>query len=66
MYIIAQCPHCGSRWRLDASAVDRRIRCRRCHALLKVPDLTEVPDAAKVISQARSDVYVDDTGKLFG
>jgi hypothetical protein len=66
MHIIARCPHCGYRWWLDASAADRRIRCRKCSALLKVPDLTEVPDATKVISQAKSDVYVDDTGKTYG
>ena len=66
MHIIARCPRCGYRWWLGGSAVDRRFRCRKCSMLLKVPDLTEVPDAAGVIEQARSDVYVDDTGKLFG
>jgi tRNA(Ile2) C34 agmatinyltransferase TiaS len=66
MNIIAKCPHCGYRWWLDAAAADRRIRCRKCRTLLKVPDLTEIPDAADIISQARSDVYVDDAGKTYG
>ncbi len=66
MNIIAKCPYCGSRWWLQAAAADRRVRCRKCRTLLRVPDLTEVPDATDIISQARSDVYVDDTGKLFG
>ncbi len=66
MHIIAQCPRCGRRWWLDAVAADRRIRCRKCFTLLKVPDLTEIPDAAEIISQARSEVYVDDTGRIYG
>jgi hypothetical protein len=66
MHIIAKCPRCGYRWWLDGSAADRRIRCRKCRALLKVPDLKEVSDAANVITDARSEVYVDDAGKLFG
>ncbi len=47
MHIIAQCPRCGYRWWLDAAAADRRLRCRKCFVLLKVPDLTEVADAAE-------------------
>jgi tRNA(Ile2) C34 agmatinyltransferase TiaS len=66
MHIIAKCPRCGYRWWLDAAAADRRVRCRKCHTLLKVPDVTEVPDAVRAINQAQSDIYVDDTGKLFG
>ena len=66
MHIIAQCPRCGYRWWLDAAAADRRMRCRKCFKLLKVPDLTEVPAAADIISQAKSHVYVDGTGKTYG
>jgi len=66
MHIIAQCPRCGYRWRLDALAADRRIRCRKCQRLLKVPDLTEVPAATEIIRQAKSKIYVDDTGKTYG
>ncbi len=66
MHIIAQCPRCGYRWWLDAMAADRRIRCRKCRHLLKVPDLTEVPAATKIIRQTKSQIYVDGTGKTYG
>ena len=66
MHIIAKCPRCGYRWWLDAAAADRRLRCRKCSMLLKVPDLAEVPRAADIISQAASDLYVDDTGRTYG
>ncbi len=66
MHIIARCPRCGYRWWLNAAAADRRLRCRKCFTLLKVPHLTEVPDAIDVIHQARSELYVDDTGRTFG
>jgi hypothetical protein len=66
MHIIVQCPRCGYHWRLEAAAADRRVRCRKCLLLLKVPDLTEVPNAADVINQAKSELYVDDSGKVFG
>ncbi len=66
MHIIAQCPRCGYRWWLDAAAADRRLRCHKCFMLLKVPNLTEVPDAADVISHAQGELYVDDTGRTYG
>ena len=66
MHIIVRCPRCGYRWWLDDSAADRRIRCRKCFTLLKVPHLAEVPDAAGVIARAQCELYVDDAGKLFG
>ena len=66
MHIIAQCPRCGYRLWLDAAAADRRLRCRKCFMLLKVPDLTELASAADVLSQAKSGIYVDDAGRVFG
>ena len=66
MHIIARCPRCGYRWYLNGAAADRRLRCRKCFRMLKVPDLAEVPAALNVISQARSDVYVDETGGTYG
>ena len=64
--IIVQCPRCGYRWWLNAAAADRRARCRKYFLLLKVPHLGELADAADVISQARSRLYVDDTGRTYG
>jgi tRNA(Ile2) C34 agmatinyltransferase TiaS len=66
MHIIAKCPRCGYHWWLDGSAADRRLRCRKCFRLLKVPDLTEVPEAAAIVNQAKGELYVDDAGKTYG
>ena len=66
MQIIIQCPHCGYRWWLAADAADRRVRCCKCAALLKVPDLTEVPNATRIITRAASELYVDDAGRTYG
>jgi len=66
MKIISQCPLCGYTWLLDESAADRRIRCLNCLRLFKVPKLEEVPEAEKVIKNAKGTVYVDEAGKTFG
>jgi len=51
---------------LDSSAADRRINCRKCGKLFKVPKLDEVPKATNVIKQAKGTIYVDETGKTYG
>ena len=66
MQIIAQCPRCGSVWLLDSSAADRRIKCRKCGKLFKIPKLDEVPKAAKVIRNAKGTIYVDEAGQVYG
>ena len=66
MQIIVQCPHCGYRFVLTADAADRRLRCGKCLTLLKVPDLTEVPDATRIITHAASELYVDKAGRTYG
>jgi hypothetical protein len=66
MQMIVQCPHCGFRWWLAAAAADRRLRCCQCLRLLKIPDLTEVSDAAQVLCDAKSQLYVDDAGRTYG
>jgi ribosomal protein S27AE len=66
MQIIAKCPNCGFSWLLDETATDRRIRCEKCRLLFKVPKLEDIPEAAKIIKDARGTVYVDESGKTFG
>ncbi len=66
MQIIAQCPACGSTWLLDSSAADRRINCRKCGKIFKVPKLDEVPKAIKMITHATGTIYEDATGKTYG
>jgi len=64
--ILAKCPKCSTNWILDSSAADKRIRCRKCGKLFRVPKLEEVPKAAKVIRQAKGTIYVDEAGKTYG
>lgn len=66
MEIIAQCPACGSTWQLEDIAADRRIKCRKCGRLFKVPKLQELPKATKMIKQAKGKIYVDEDGKTYG
>jgi len=66
MQIIAQCPKCGTTWLLDKSAADRRIRCRNCARLFKVPRLEELSKAVKTIEKAKGPIFVDEEGKAYG
>lgn len=66
MQIIARCPECCKTWLLDGSFVDRRIRCRYCGRLFKVPKTEQVPKAAEVIERAKGSIYVDESGKTYG
>ncbi len=42
------------------------MRCRKCSLLLKVPDMAEISNAVDVINHAKSELYVDDTGRTYG
>jgi hypothetical protein len=66
MHIILKCPRCGYRWWLDVTVADRRLRCRKCFLLLKVPHLNELSEATSILNDAASEVYIDDAGKLYG
>ena len=66
MQIIASCPKCASRVRLSADAADRRIRCPRCNWLLKIPKLEDLPEALRMIEQAKGTIYVDEEGNIYG
>jgi len=66
MQIIAKCPECCKTWLLDGNFADRRIRCRSCGRLFKVPKTDEVPKATEVIKQAKGTIYVDESGKTYG
>lgn len=66
MEIMAKCSGCHSVWLLEAGAADRRIRCRKCGRLFKVPKPDEVPKATKVIKQSKGTIYVDEAGKTYG
>ena len=66
MFVIVKCPRCGYRSWLDAAAVDRRVRCRKCRRLVKGPDANEVSKAVSIISEAKSSIFVDDAGRTYG
>ncbi len=66
MQIIAKCPACCRTWQLDSSAADRRIRCRNCGGLFKVPKSEELPKAAEVIEKTKGTIYVDEAGRTYG
>jgi uncharacterized Zn finger protein len=66
MQIIAKCPKCGCTWLLDGNAADRRVKCRKCGRLFKVPSHEELPKATKIIKQAKGTIYVDEKGKTYG
>jgi hypothetical protein len=65
MQIISKCPMCGFSWLLD-DAIDRRIRCRNCRKLFKIPKLEEMQKAVRVIRTAKGACFVDEQGKTFG
>jgi hypothetical protein len=52
-------------WLLDSSAADRRITCRKCARLFKVPKLEDVPKAVTIIKGAKGTIYVDESGKTY-
>ncbi|MHC4622270.1 MAG: hypothetical protein ACYS4W_00030 [Planctomycetota bacterium] len=66
MKIIARCSKCGNSWLLSGNAADRRIRCRKCARLFKVPRPEDLPKATQVIEQAKGTIYVDEAGKTYG
>lgn len=66
MQIIAKCPKCHYSWMLEGSAADRRVSCRKCGGLFKVPSLEDVPKANKIIEQVKGEIYVDQNGRTFG
>ncbi len=66
MQILTRCPVCGCSRRLDAVAADRRIRCKKCNKLFKIPKLEELPEATDKIKSAKGSIYVDEKGKTYG
>lgn len=66
MKLLAKCPKCTHNLNLDADMADKRIRCPRCNSLFKVPDMENLNKAIKIIQTARTQVYVDQDGKIYG
>ncbi len=65
MNIIAKCPKCFSSSRLDITSADKRVRCRKCGRLFKLPTLAELQKPIEVIKNAGATVYVDEKGNIY-
>ena len=66
MQMLAKCPRCGQVLKLSISAADRRLRCVSCGRMFKVPPLERLNKAMDVIKGAKSSVYVDEEGNMYG
>lgn len=66
MRLLARCPDCGVAMRLSLEDADKRKRCSSCGRLFKVPALEQLQKALEQIGQARSRVYVDEKGNVYG
>jgi phage FluMu protein Com len=64
--IAARCPFCGRGWLLKEQAADCRVKCPKCRRLFKLPKLEDMPEAVKIVKQAKGTVYVDESGKTYG
>lgn len=66
MKLLAKCPVCGVTLELTADDADKRIRCRRCRRLFKVPELDKLHRALDLLQNAAGDMYVDEQGNVYG
>ena len=66
MQIIAKCPACNTTWLLDERNQDKRVKCKKCGRIFRIPIIDEIPKAANVIKRAKANVYVDEFGNTFG
>lgn len=66
MRLLAKCPVCGTVAELTLEHADKRIRCRICRRLFKLPDSSTLRRALDRLSGAASDVFVDEQGNLYG
>jgi uncharacterized paraquat-inducible protein A len=66
MRLLTKCPECGTAIELTLADADRRKRCPRCRGLFHVPDTDALHNALTLLRSARSDVYVDEKGNLYG
>lgn len=66
MRLLARCPRCGREMELALADADKRKQCRRCGRLFKVPQPEHLQKALSLLEQARTRVYVDEKGNLYG
>jgi uncharacterized protein (DUF983 family) len=65
MQIIATCPQCNRQSLFAGNCADKRKRCSHCGKLIKIPPARELVRALAVLKDAKTVVYVDETGKVY-
>lgn len=65
MQIIAVCPDCNYCWLLDINAADRRIKCKNCSNLFKIPQIDEMQKAIDIVKISTQKVLVDKNGNTY-
>ena len=66
MKLLAKCPECTHSLSLDADMADKRVRCPQCNRMFKVPDMENLDKAVNIIRKAKSQIHVDQDGKIYG
>lgn len=66
MKLLAKCPKCAQNIELTIDMADKRVRCRRCRNMFKVPDMGNLNKAMKILKKAKTTIYVDQDGKIYG
>ena len=66
MRIIAKCPKCKNNWLLDNDVADKRLKCRKCGTLFKVPRLDEVRRAVALARKVNGPIYIDEDCNSYG
>ena len=66
MQLLAKCPRCQHEMKLVLEDADKRKTCKRCGRLFKVPQPEHLQKALDFLMQAKSRVYVDEKGNLYG
>jgi hypothetical protein len=64
--IITECPFCGYVEEVDEVWVDRRKRCGKCSNLFSVPSIKKLSPAARIIKEAKGQVYINCKGDIYG
>ena len=66
MRLICKCPRCRTKNALTIEDADKRKRCTECKRLFKVPGPEQLKNALEILETAKTDIYVDVEGNIYG
>jgi len=66
LQLLAKCPTCSQTLQLELSDADKMKQCQKCARLFHVPDLEHLKKAMEVIDNAKTSVFVDQDGNMYG